>query len=314
MSNMLRITTVALVAALGFLSFAAPAAAAGYLTFVSATGNDANSCLVQAQPCKTLQKAVNVTAANGEVRLLTRLSAGAVVNQSITIDGADNTVIGQIFINNASAKVTLRRLNLNGRGAVLHGINVASAAVVQIEDCTIERYTSDGISLIATTATKLFISNSALRANGSDGLHVEDTNAKAEIENARFEGNNNSGVYLKVKNANITRSGASGNASSGIALRVPNAKITETTADDNLAGSGFLIYEGTAVLDSAETNGNGVAGLEIAAGANALINHCIFMENQGAIVGIKNGGQFGSDDNSIVFSRSGTPPTPLPHQ
>jgi hypothetical protein len=49
-----------LAAALGLLSLANPAAAQ-YLTFVSATGNDANNCLVQASPCKTLQKAINVT-------------------------------------------------------------------------------------------------------------------------------------------------------------------------------------------------------------------------------------------------------------
>ena len=58
-----------ILAALSLLSLANPAAAQ-YLTFVSATGNDANNCLVQASPCKTLQKAINVTAARGEVRLL----------------------------------------------------------------------------------------------------------------------------------------------------------------------------------------------------------------------------------------------------
>jgi hypothetical protein len=250
-------------AALSLLSLATPATAQ-YLTFVSATGNDANNCLVQASPCKTLQKAINVTAANGEVRLLSRLISNGYINKSITIDGAGNTLIGQIVINSASAVVTLRGLSLNGIRAFANGIRIDSAAEVHIEDCTVERYTNDGIKLVATTATRLFVSDTVASFNGSDGLYADDLNAGADIENSRFEGNASTGLYLKVAKATVLQSVASGNVSSGIILRTPNAKVAETTANDNgNIGLYSDLVSAKVEIDNSRFEGNGNSGLSL---------------------------------------------------
>jgi hypothetical protein len=306
---------------LAFIAFAvlslAKPAAAQYLTFVSAAGNDANNCLVQTAPCKTLQKAINATAASGQVRLLSNLLSTGFINKSITIDGAGNTLIGAITINGASAVVTLRGLGLNGVGGYVNGISIISAAAVHIQDCTVERYTSDGIKLITTAATKLFISNTVSRANSGngDGLHVEADNAQAVIENSRFENNAFSGIYLRISKANIGRSVASGNGRQGIVLVSGFTKITETAADDN-AENGFVVRAspGTVLLEFAEASGNGIAGLQVDASTHvaAVISNCVFAGPLNPNnPGVNNQGTLVSRGNNTVFNSVGNAPIGL---
>src|SRR3954462_1223862 len=80
---------------------AAPAHAA-FTTFVSATGIDSRPCTVQAQPCRTLQRAANQTSLGGEIVVLSSLPAQlATVARSMTIDGGGFSMIGTITINSA---------------------------------------------------------------------------------------------------------------------------------------------------------------------------------------------------------------------
>jgi len=172
--------------------------------------------------------------------------------------------VGAIIVNSAAATVTLRGLSLDGVKNLATGIRVDAAAAVHVEDCTVERYTNDGMKLIATTGTKLFIVNTVSRDNGSDGLYADDLNALAEIKNSRFEGNASTGLFLKVKTASIAQSTSSGNVVHGIILRTPNAKVTETTANDN--GS-FGLYSdlvsATVGIDDSHFEGNGSSGLSL---------------------------------------------------
>jgi hypothetical protein len=273
-------TTVALAAALSFLSLAAPAAAQ-LLTFVSAVGNDANTCLVQARPCRTLQRAIDATAANGEVRLLTRLTGNGAIAKSITIDGAGNTLIGTIVVNGASAKVTLRRLSLNGTGSLGNGINITGAAAVHVEECTVERYTGDGIRLVATTASRLYVSNTVSRDNiNGSGLRVEAGLARVVVEDSRFEGNAiGDGLYLLAQRASVIRSVASGN-SDGVVVAGGAVNITETTTADN--GAGVWVIKGVAILTSIVASGSG-HGLLLYSGASAEITDSVFTNNHTGI-------------------------------
>jgi len=173
-------------------------------------------------------------------------------------------MIGTIVINGPSAIVTLNGLHLTGRNAVAHGVRIDSAAAVYIADCTVERYTNDGIQFVATTATKLFVSDTVSRANGSDGLYVDGVNALAEIKNSRFEGNASSGLFLKVKTASVAQSTSSGNVVHGIILRTPNAKVTETTANDNGSFGLFSdLVSATVGIDDSHFEGNGGSGLSL---------------------------------------------------
>jgi hypothetical protein len=241
--------------------------------------------------------------------VLSNLSGGAVVAKSITINGANNTVIGTITVNNASAKVTLQNLTLNGKGSLTHGINIVSAAAVHIDDCTVERFTSDGIVFNSSATAKLFVSNTVSRnqSGSGDGLHIEAANADVVIEDSRFEGNAFSGVYLKVGDASVSRSVASGNSQNGIVLAAGRIRITETTADDN-SQSGFSVripwtIASWSIMDAARANGNGAADLEVVAGAAVAITNCVFLRNISN--GVKNLGRVFTFQNNAIFTVDG---------
>jgi hypothetical protein len=308
--QMLSRSFVVIAALLVFAAFAslafAPAAEAAYISFVAANGNDANPCTVVTAPCKTLARAYSVTPANGTIRILTPLQGNLLITKNVIVEGNGATVVGAIIIDNAAATVTLRGLALNGVKNLANGIRIDAAAAVHIEDCTVERYTNDGIKLVATSATTLFVSDTVSRANNSDGLYVDDNNAQAVIENSRFENNVSSGAYLNVfpGKAIITGSVASGNGQNGIILVSPAAKITETTADDN-SQSGIVVRGDNAytVLDSARTSGNVVAGLQIDGGI-AAISNCVFQDSG---VAINNQGFLYSYKNNVILKSIGTP-------
>jgi hypothetical protein len=287
-------------------AFSTAANAAVYISYVASNGNDANPCTVVSAPCKTLARAYNVTSANGTIRVLTALQSNLNIAKNITISGDGAPIVGTFVISGASTKAILQGLQLNGVGILANGIRIDSAAAVHIEDCTIERYASDGIKLIASTATKLFISNTVSRANVSDGLYVDATNAQAVIENSRFEGNGSTGVYLKVANskASVTGSVASGNGYNGIIL-VNEGTITETIADNN-SQNGFVTRT-YATMDSAKADGNGAAGLQIDATSSTAIMNCVFLGISPSSPGVNNQGIAYSYHHNIFVYRSGNP-------
>ena len=119
-----------------------------YISYVASNGNDADPCTVVTAPCKTLARALSVTPTSGTVKVLTALQSNVVINKSITISGDGAPIVGTIVISGASTKVALRGLQLNGVDVIANGIRIDSAAAVHIEDCTVERYTGDGILLL----------------------------------------------------------------------------------------------------------------------------------------------------------------------
>jgi hypothetical protein len=293
---------VILAAALGLLSLANPAAAQ-YITYVAANGNDANPCVAVTAPCKTLQRGVNVTPANGTVRVLTPLQSSVFINKSITIEGARPTIVGQITINSATAVVTLRGLALNGVGGYVNGIRIDSAAAVRIEDVTVERYTGEGIKLGGTTATELFVSNTASHDN-LRGLFVDAANARVAVENSSFDNNAGVGLYIfAAASANIVRTAASGNSGSGFYFFV-SANITEATASNN-ATNGFGFDNGAnATLASSVARSN-YYGVFVAAGAAVTITDCVITSNSGAIT--NSGTLYTRQNNTVGGTVSGNP-------
>lgn len=302
------------VAAFAIFPLSGPAAAK-FLTFVSATGIDTRPCTIEAQPCKSLQRAVDATGPGGTVRILSGLVGSASIAKSLVVEGGGNSLIGTITVNGASAVVTVRGLNLTGRGVAVNGIRILSAAAVHIEDSTVERYTNDAIKLTATTATKLFISGTAARTS-SDGLYADAPNARVVIQDSQFGQNASSGVYLKVAKASVTGSDASENASHGFILLSANVTITETTADHN-GGDGYAVRGGVVVLDSAQAAYNGASGLHVevglSSGAGAVMSDCVFLGSGAATPGVRTeaNGLLLSRQNNTVLSYSGPLPISL---
>jgi hypothetical protein len=140
-------------------------------TWVSGVGDDANPC-ARTTPCRTFAGAISKTATGGEIDLLDADAAGTVtITKSITIDGT-GSMAGilanagdaiKINITNAgdTAKaVRLRHLSINGMGTGTNGINIVAATDVTIEDCVVDGFTGNGIS-VATGAA--FIRHTSIR-------------------------------------------------------------------------------------------------------------------------------------------------------
>src|SRR2546426_12087851 len=130
-SNILRfLATTALV-----VGFSTVAHAQASRTWVSGVGDDANPCSRTA-PCKTFAGAISKTAECGEIDVLDPGGFGAVtITKCITIDGtwgagfgsilasSVNGVIVNVTTNPSTAKVTLRKLSINGGCQGQFGIN-----------------------------------------------------------------------------------------------------------------------------------------------------------------------------------------------
>jgi hypothetical protein len=255
------------------LAASAEAQVAG-LRFVASTGSDSNTCLTAATACRTLQHGVDLVTAGGEVRVVDSFNYGGVtITKSVTISADGATILGALTINNAGAVVTLRGLLLNGRGVVATGVNIVNAAVVHIADCEVERFTGNGIRLIAAGA-ELFIDGSVSRNNGIAGLFVNAA-AKVTIEDSRFE-NNGDGMNVIGADLTVTRSVASGNSFVGIRLNSGTANIAWTTAANN-GVDGYVVGPGSQMtLESSVARGNS-AGIFV--NGLARISNSVFTNN-----------------------------------
>jgi hypothetical protein len=294
---MRKMLTVMLGSALALAIHASPAAADASLTFVSATGDDTKPCTVEAQPCKTLQRAITVTPASGEIRLLSNLPLQAPsIAKSLTINGGGNTMVGKITINSASAIVTLRRLNLTrGGGAYVVGVNIINAAAVHIEECTVERFTQRGILLASGVSTELFVSDTVLRDNSNGLVALGPTTAKLTIDNSRFENNQFDGVFVAGGQASISRSVSSG-SERGFSLNGGAMNITNSTAASNSI-DGFAVFAGVMTIKSSTGRGNVGAGLGVDSLGAAIIATSTFTNNATGV--LNDGIVFSLEDNVI---------------
>jgi hypothetical protein len=285
---------------LSFLCFAILACSSAVraqmvIRFVASYGNDANPC-TRTQPCRTLQRGVDATPVGSELQVLDTGSYGPTVNitKSITISAEgvtatlfNPTATAAFTINIVSANIVLGGLTLSGGGEGLRGIEITEAAVLHIERCEIERFAIQGI-LLNFADTKLFIKDTVVRANGTDGLLINGngTAARVSVENSRFENNGEDGMDIDGVESNVTRSVTSGNAGDGIEQSAGRMNVSWTTSAQN--GSGYNVgFGGQMTLEYVVGRSNTSAGLNVSGGASSRISNSVFTHNG---VGIQNGG------------------------
>lgn len=210
------------------LFFATGAFAQATRTWVSGVGDDANPCSRTA-PCKTFAGAISKTAAGGEIDALDPGGFGAVtITKSITIDGGSNAggITGAnttgITINAAAATdvITIRRLQINGAGTGIRGVNVIAAKQVNLEDVAISGFTGNGVNVAAST--------------------------NLQIANSRIENNGGAGVFISAGNASISASALVGNTYAGI--DVNGASPVAFVSNSNLSMNGRGIHTGGSAL------------------------------------------------------------------
>jgi hypothetical protein len=287
--------------------------------FISATGDDENSCS-RAAPCRTLQRGINATGAGREMTILTsgEYGRGTIIKSiSILAEGVSANIrsfaagTNAITIDNPAARVVLKGLFLTGGGAGESGVRIEAAAVVHIERCTIERFSQFGIGLNHSGDTNLLVKDSIVRDNGSTGLVVDGAGMRLMVDNSRFESNGGSGVIiLDGAEATITRSVASGNSVTGIGQLGGRTSITWTTAAEN-GGSGYSATSGARMtLESSIARGNGASGLFVQNVSTARISNNVLTHN---VTGISSNATVFTRQNNIVRDNigsdlSGNPP------
>ena len=171
--------------------------------FLSGTGSDVGDCSNAATPCRSLQGAVDQTAAGGDVIIVSSGGfGGATITKSITVNAPAGVVafIGRtITVTIGSAdSVVLRGLSLNGRlGGFGDGIAFTSGGRLLVENCLITGFYA-GIRATAPGA-RLWVSNCDIRSNPGSGIIAGNGAAglapmRVAIDKCRFIGNDIWGV------------------------------------------------------------------------------------------------------------------------
>jgi len=281
--------------------------------WVSVTGTNANNTSCgQENPCYTLGAALSAISAGGEVHCIDPYLAGSAmasetITFSVTIDCSGG--IAQLMVSNSSANfvinapnsiVTLRGLTLDGQSdqnvnmsKTPIGIDIKSAATVNIEDCVIANFEQTGIYDERTSGgAQLFIKNTILRDNGSSSLSGgidiapgSGVTASVSIDHSYINGN-----YF-----GIVGDGRSGGTIS--------ATISDSVVSGNAQNGITVISSGSSVvfmIDQTKVTGNAAAGL-YAGGSNAGMlarNTTVFKNGYGLDIG--NGGALYSYGNNSV--------------
>lgn len=255
----------------------AMASAQATRTWVSGVGDDANPCSRTA-PCKTFAGAISKTAAGGEINVLDPGGFGAVtITKSITIssEGFEAGVLvsgtNGIIINAAATDfVVLRGLDIEGLGTGLNGIRFLAGGSLQVENCTINRFTNFGIDFEPSGPAQLTVVNTIIRNNlgalaggillrpgaaGSAtatfdhviatrnriGFRVEDR-AKATARDSVATDNTNFGFHVFSAGAaaelNLVSSTSSNNSIAGLRSEgaASIARFSDTMVSDNSTG------------------------------------------------------------------------------
>jgi hypothetical protein len=254
--NKFRFTIKVLAVAIFMFAFASLTQAQATRTWVSGVGDDANPCSRTA-PCKTFAGAISKTATNGEIDALDPGGFGALtITKSITVDGSMTGVGGilnalttGVLINGSNVVVTLRGLSIQGAGTGQRGIRVLLALNVFIENCFIMGQNGapgNGIEDTSTTAGLLEIYNTTITNCSGSGISVDPSSGTNErrvhIINSRSSGNNVHGVLLgsNVK-ATIYNSSFNGNTQTGVFVKNTAGGSTVANVDhcvvsDNVTG------------------------------------------------------------------------------
>jgi hypothetical protein len=268
--------------------YAAPAHAQATRTWVSGVGDDANPCSRTA-PCKTFAGAISKTAAGGEIDNLDTGGFGALtITKSITIDGGGGAVAsvlvsgtpGMTIAAGATDVVILRNLRFQGllgnggspSSAGTIGVNITSAATVDLENVTIMGFSQDGVSdTRAGGGTRLFIKDTTIENVSGPGVNAAAAATNSVVlENVRSVGNA-VGVMAATGNVVFVNSSViTGNTTAGVEAATGAEVFVDRTV---IANNGIGTEPGgTIVLGNSDIgfNTTGISAATASFGNNRL--------------------------------------------
>jgi hypothetical protein len=231
--------------------------------FVASYGNDENPCTF-GSPCKTFQQAVNVVDASGEVTAIDSAGFGPItIGKSVTITSPPGVEAGivptaggdAIDITTAASTdtIVLRGLTLQGGGSGQIGILVETGENIEIVDCAIRGFTTNGIIIENTAPMSVTILNT-LVADTPRAIELDVFSGDTRVAMDGVKVNNNSdtaillavgdvGAHLEVSitNSRIDNAGANGLFMQGAAAAfLRNVTITQVPTGISLNGSSVI--------------------------------------------------------------------------
>ena len=248
-----------------------PKASAAARVFLSGTGVDSGDCTDAANPCRSLQYAIDQAAVGAEVVIVSSGGyGGATITKSISVNAPTGVVafVGRtITVNIASTDtVTLRGLSMNG--AVFgdaNGIEFIAGGTLNVENTVISAF---GAQCIKDTAfgSKLWVNNCDLRKS-TNGIWVKGAGTSAVIENSRAIENFNAGMLADDSAIVVIRNSvAAGNLTgTGFVALASLGATTEMIVDSCLSTNNAR------GLWSFTSDANSVATLR--AGQNIVMNN-----------------------------------------
>jgi hypothetical protein len=248
-------------------------------------------------PCLTFQVAHDHAAAGGVIKCVDSADFGPVlINKSITIDctGTDavinvpdlvNAMNVAVQISTFGVAVTLRKLNINGRGIGTSGILFTGGSALHVENCRISDFRSTfefpaGIDFHPgpNDTAKLYVSDSVIDNNGAptfgEGISIRpgggpNAVARVVLNRVRVMGNTHGIVAdgtdsIGSSIVHVRDSVVSGSLGNGIwalsnAGAAPAGMVVDRTSSTDNAGTGILA-QGTGALihiGSSTVVGNG---------------------------------------------------------
>jgi hypothetical protein len=237
-------------------------------TWVSGVGDDANPCSRTA-PCKTFAGAISKTAAGGEIDALDPAGYGAVtITKAITIDGGGGQVAsvlvsgtnGIVVQAGPSDVVILRNLRINGIGTGINGIRFLAGKDLNVENCYIFGFTTNGLDIALNQATQatVHVYSSVFKQNGGVGIRA--TNAvtpsvKVAVDHTEIALDNIGVEAAAHSSIEINDSMISAAASSGIASDSPTAdSILGIERSEVVSNNNGATASGNSVINTSSTS------------------------------------------------------------
>jgi hypothetical protein len=212
------------------LGLATPA----YAAWVSGKGVDSGACGFGA-PCRTFAYAIGQTAAGGEIDVLDSAGYGP-----LTIDRAISIVndgsLAKVAVGSGATGITiaagsgdaihLRGLTIEGDGVGAIGIQFNAGVSLDILDCVVRHFKTDGIFLAPTTPSTFSITNSFVADIGGTSIDIRPPGSAGV--NGVIDG-----VTVKNTITGIALKGFASTATDPLSVRVVNSTV------DNASVWGF---------------------------------------------------------------------------
>ncbi len=220
-------------------------------TWVSGVGDDANPCSRTA-PCKTFAGAISKTAPGGEIDALDPGGFGALtITKAITLDGGGGQVAsvlvsgtnGIVVAAGATDVVTIRNMRINGIGSGINGIRFISGKALNIENCYIFGFNTNGIDIALGQAATVNIMDTVVENVGGVGIRAADTvqavqvgidNSRVLVSNIGIEAAQHSRVV--VTNSFVSKATTDGMKSDDAATSDAQLNVSFSSSDFNTNG------------------------------------------------------------------------------